>query len=578
MKTVKNKIKKGMTLLLAVTLLLAMGLTAHGEDSGGSGSTKNGFNAEAKKGSLILDIPGKKTSSQFSVYQVLTATADKGQEVYEYTYTDSFKSLGEGPSPTLPIGQITGATDGPKNPDNSYKIDTDTVDKAAAELEKHVKTNSGITATATISNSNKTASSLPLGYYLILETTITAGQKQTKPMLVAIPSVTKNASTGIYEYNYNVSVTLKDQSLKTEKKIVVDRNNKADTIAKQVGEEVTFEIVQDVPKYDDTHKKITFKVVDTMSKGLTFRKVTSVKADGKELTNEETKNKYGFEKTLNNGITTLTFDFSDHTKDPSKPGDDYYDSVKDADKVTITYTARLNKDASFGVTGNSNKVYAEFGDGSVNSGEPTNGASVYTINYAGVVEIRKVGEPADPSGIAPELKDVKFTIYKESGKVKGFDEDDKETQVVTYTRNEKTDITDTPNQNLSSTDTTGADGIARFAGLGDGTYYIKETSAPNPYVLLKEPITVKVEATLPKSVTNGDETVSEYTYTVSGKGVKETELILDGTGKVTFTVENKKGFVLPTTGGMGTYLFTIGGALLILAAVVLILRSRKKTN
>lgn len=571
MKTVKNKIKKGMTLLLAVTLLLAMGLTAHGADPGGTGSTTTEFDSGAAKGSLTLTIPPTKTSSQFSVYQVLEATAATGQEVYEYKYTEGFESL---ENAALPIDQITGATDGP----NGYNIDTDTVDKAAAVLENYVKTKDNIKATEIISSTNITASNLPLGYYLILETKITEGQKQTKPMLVAIPSVTKNANTGIYEYNYDVSVTLKDQSLTTEKKIVVNQNKKADTIAKQVGEEVTFEIVQDVPKYDDTHKTITFNVVDTMSKGLTFDKVVSVKADETALDYNDPTKQYEFKKTKNqDGTTTLTFDFSDHTEDSPTAGNDYYDSVKNANTVTITYTARLNKDASFGVNGNSNEVYAEFGDGSVNSDEPTNGASVYTINYAGVVEIRKVGEPADPSGNAPELKDVKFTIYKESGKVEGFDEDDKEAQVVTYTRNEKTDITDTPNQNLSSTDTTGADGIARFAGLGDGTYYIKETSAPNPYILLKKPITVKVEATLPESVMNGKETVTKYTYEVSGDGVVQGSATTDD-GKVTFTVENKKGFVLPTTGGMGTYLFTIGGALLILAAVVLILRSRKKTN
>lgn len=567
MKTVKNKIKKGMTLLLAVTLLLAMGLTAHGADPGGAGSTTTGFDSTATTGTLTLNIPSTKKSSQFSVYQVLEATAATGQEVYEYKYTEGFESLEYA---GLPINQITEAMDGPKNTDG-YKIDTTTVDKEAAVLENYVKTNNNINATETISSSSETASDLPLGYYLILETAITEGQKQTKPMLVAIPSVTKNEESGIYEYNYNVSVMLKDQQLTTEKKIVVDQDNKADTIAKQVGEEVTFEIVQDVPKYDDTHKTITFKVVDTMSKGLELVDVPSVKADNKKLTYEEGKEQYEFtEKPNPDGTTTLTFDFSDHTKS----GPDYYNSVKDAGKVTITYTAKLNKDASFGETGNSNEVYAEFGDGSVDDGKPTNGASDYTINYAGVVQIEKVGEPA--SGKASALKDVEFTIYKESGNTEGFDKNDKEARVVTYTRDTNNKITTIPNGELLSKDTTGADGIARFAGLGAGTYYIKETSAPNPYILLKEPIEVVVTMEEPPSVSLGTENAI-FEYKVSGSGVKG-NATTDADGKVIFTVENEKGFVLPTTGGMGTYLFTIGGALLILAAVVLILRSRKKTN
>lgn len=571
MKTVKNKIKKGMTLLLAVTLLLAMGLTAHGADSGGAGSKTTGFNAQVEKGSLTLTSSNvKKGNSMFTAYQVLEVVkpATGTQSVYEYKYTDTFLKFAKTPgNPT--VEKLAEMASG--SPD--YKIKADTVDEVAAKLENYVKT-SDSSITGTEIKVGTPASSLPLGYYLILETTITAGQKQTKPMLVAIPSVTKNASTGIYEYNYSVSVTLKDQSLTTEKKIVVDRNNKADTIAKQVGEEVTFEIVQDVPKYDDTHKKITFKVVDTMSKGLEFVAVKSVLAGGQTLTEGAEENGYEYTKDLATGKTTLTFDFSDHSND-TLPGKDYYDSVKNADQVTITYTAKLNKDALFDVTGNSNEVHAEFGDGSVDNSKTTSGASDYTINYAGVVEIKKVGETST-SGDAPVLKDVKFTIYKESGNIDGFDENDKETQVVTYTR-DNNKITTTPNENLSSTDTTGADGIARFAGLGDGTYYIKETSAPNPYILLEEPIKVVVTMTPSTSVSQGTENAT-FSYAVSGDGVKETQLTPDDTGKVTFTVENKKGFVLPTTGGMGTYLFTIGGALLILAAVVLILRSRKKTN
>lgn len=577
MKTVKNKIKKGMTLLLAVTLLLAMGLTAHGADSGGAGNNTTGFKPEAEKGSLTLTAKDgvTKSSSKFTAYQVLEVEkpATGTQSVYEYKYTDEFsKFVGTPGSPT--VEELAAKESGTLD----YKITADTVDAVAAELENYVKT-SVPSIKGTEIKVDTPVSNLSLGYYLILETTITAGQKQTKPMLVAIPSVTKNASTDIYEYNYNVSVTLKDQPLRTEKKIV-GQNKEVDTIAKQVGEEVTFKIVQDVPKYDDTHKKITFKVVDTMSEGLTLDKVVSVKADETALDYNDSTKQYEFKETKNqDGTTTLTFDFSDHTEDSPTAGNDYYDSVKNANTVTITYTARLNKDALFGVNGNSNKVYAEFGDGSVDDGRPTSGASDYTINYAGEVEIRKVGEPADSSETESVLKDVEFTIYKESGEASsGFNErQDTAVNVVTYQRGKQDNqITTNPNEELSSKDKTGADGIARFAGLGAGTYYIKETSAPNPYILLEEPIKVVVKMSQPTSVSQGTEEAT-FEYVVSGDGVKD-NITTNTNGKVSFTVENKKGFVLPTTGGMGTYLFTIGGALLILAAVVLILRSRKKTN
>ena len=42
------------------------------------------------------------------------------------------------------------------------------------------------------------------------------------------------------------------------------------------------------------------------------------------------------------------------------------------------------------------------------------------------------------------------------------------------------------------------------------------------------------------------------------------------------TVDNKKGFTMPTTGGMGTYIFTIGGLVVMAGAVLLLVSSKKK--
>ena len=49
-------------------------------------------------------------------------------------------------------------------------------------------------------------------------------------------------------------------------------------------------------------------------------------------------------------------------------------------------------------------------------------------------------------------------------------------------------------------------------------------------------------------------------------------------GTVKLNVLNKKGFDLPTTGGMGTWLFTIGGLVLMAGAGVLLAKGRKSTE
>ena len=43
-------------------------------------------------------------------------------------------------------------------------------------------------------------------------------------------------------------------------------------------------------------------------------------------------------------------------------------------------------------------------------------------------------------------------------------------------------------------------------------------------------------------------------------------------------IGNKQGFNLPTTGGAGTWMFTIGGLVLMAGAVVVFISSRKKAK
>jgi fimbrial isopeptide formation D2 family protein/LPXTG-motif cell wall-anchored protein len=101
--------------------------------------------------------------------------------------------------------------------------------------------------------------------------------------------------------------------------------------------------------------------------------------------------------------------------------------------------------------------------------------------------------------------------------------------------------------------TSGADGIALFMGLpyvagstAYKTYYLVETTAPQGYNLL----------TAPQSIVFNDQVI-EHTYYLG--------------------VVNTKGFTLPSTGGMGSIIFTVVGIAIIGTAVIVAL-SRKRKN
>ena len=92
---------------------------------------------------------------------------------------------------------------------------------------------------------------------------------------------------------------------------------------------------------------------------------------------------------------------------------------------------------------------------------------------------------------------------------------------------------------------TDANGCALFYGLAYGTYYLIETEAPEGYNLLTEPVEVVV----------GTAThLEEHAVLVT----------------------NSAQFRLPETGGIGTMLFTLGGAGILSAAALVLLGGKKK--
>ena len=130
-------------------------------------------------------------------------------------------------------------------------------------------------------------------------------------------------------------------------------------------------------------------------------------------------------------------------------------------------------------------------------------------------------------------------------------------------------------------------GIVKFDGLGAGTYTIKETTIPAGYNGIPDfTVTLTFDNTdgdrdTENNSTDADALVWKATSNISGSDAAITE-IDSNNDKVVDTfqieVENKSGSTLPSTGGIGTTLFYIGGGILVVLAVVMLVTKRRMSS
>ena len=135
-------------------------------------------------------------------------------------------------------------------------------------------------------------------------------------------------------------------------------------------------------------------------------------------------------------------------------------------------------------------------------------------------------------------------------------------------------ITDATGYVKADSDDTGASTVLTIngkdninvRGLAAGTYYLVEKTTADGYNLLTDPVEVKITDT-----TTGTQPSITPSHTVSYKIGSGSET----TGTV--TVENQKGGVLPSTGGIGTTIFYILGALLVVGCGIILIARRRSS-
>lgn len=298
-----------------------------------------------------------------------------------------------------------------------------------------------------------------------------------------------------------------------------------------IGDEVPYLLTAALPDNVSDYTSYTLRFVDTMSRGLTYVKDSAeVFVNGKFAGKVEPSNDaYTGAEDKYEGGTVLTWDLGDIKAAPYNAGDNAV--------ITIKYNATLNENAVMGSDGNPNKMHIEFsnnpnGEGMGETPDDTN------IVFTYKVVVNKVDEDREP------LAGAEFTLEKQSS-------DESWTTIDRLTISE--------NQATFS-----------FTGLDDGTYRLSETKTPDGYNTI-DPIIF--------TITAEHEILSDDPRLTSLNGNSATgEITFEATpedGSLTTDVVNKSGAELPETGGMGTTIFYVLGAILVLGAGVLLIARRR---
>lgn len=573
----KKLVSRFMAVLMAMTMILSMSMTV--------------FAAEAPKGTLTVNntVAGK----TLDLYQIFTATKNEAGNV-AYTlnsaYDGFFQSKIEGAS-TLTGEALSEKAYAYVKEQVGINGGADTAKTFAKDMLGWIlDSNNNITATkeVTTTATSTVVSGLAYGYYLVYPKgatdTSTAPGNQTYTSAASLVSITAETATINMKSNYptvdkklvstqtpgNNSITVNgilNPSWESIHQGVLgedDENDFEDGIAPHggtdekkagnfgIGDTVTYQLTSKVPDMTG-YNSYTFKFTDTLSKGLDLKAILSVKVGNTELKAGKTgNNTYLPTYTTNgNGTHTLTISFNE-----------FYNSFKNrtGETITVVYTATLNKDAVIGMNPNTNKAVVEYSNDPKSDGTGTSEPSIVKVHTFDFTIFKYYLKDQKNQNDKTALAGAEFELYKANTEGTAADTNakiniiDENNGVYRQATPEEASASGFTSAKIVSDD----DGKVLVKGLKAGTYYLKETKAPDGYNKLLSDI--KIEITAKYNDATGELESYSVIYTYNGNSTTVTN-----NDKVTspeVPVENKTGAQLPSTGSKGALMVTLAGIVL----------------
>ncbi len=584
-----KKMKKILGLVLAMAMVLGMSVTALADENDQQGQTPA---APATNSTTITGKPSADDKADVTIKNVeanATVTAYRiVNPVYDANSAEGFKGyesakVGEGDAAISIVATATAPT---AEEITDVAADSSVLTALTSEsgfTQGEVKT----TGDADEKGKADYTAKLGAGYWLVL---ITGTADVYNPMLVGVYYANASGDNntlegGILDSNSSFTINGVDVYAKSTKpsvdKKIVDKNGNATTDFDVATEEtVYFQIDTVIPSYSEEYENATVKVKDELSEGLTLNQDSvKVYVDNTEITGEAIEKTYEITKAANGFTITFKKDYilSDEGRKTVRNVVVKYDATLDKDKAGINFDPNTNK-ATLTYT---NKP------GTDANGEPyTNETEDITYTYTFGIDVRPYGDSdATWNTITKEL--LKGEVVSET--VNGVTT----TKIVPLGGAEFELKNTATNKVYTSTSSNEEEtkGYLSFKGLDAGSYTLKETKAPEGFSLNTKEYAVEISANY-----NEDGTLKDYTITIDGvsttykatydenktvTGIQTETQKEDGTTVteiITTEIPNTRLSSLPSTGGIGTTIFTIGGCAIMIIAAGLYFVSRRKSG
>ena len=568
----KKLVSRFMAVLMAMTMILSMSMTAFAAED-----------ATRLTGTGKLTVNNTVEGKTLDLYQIFTAT--KSGENVAYTLNSAYEGFFKNNTRIPGSESLTGEALSEKAYEYvKTQVGEDGkngVNFAKAMLTWILSNTSTVDAThktVTTATGSTEIANLAYGYYVVYplgatDTSAAPGTGQDYTSVASLVSVTDTNATVNMKSNYptvdkkiipaqsgsglTVGAIVNPSWEGNHQMELDDENESEDTIAPHgaadekkagdfaIGDTVTYQLTSKVPDMTG-YNSYTFKFTDTLSKGLDLKAILSVKVGDTELKAGKTgDNTYLPTYTTNdNGTHTLTISFND-----------FYNNFKNrtGETITVVYTATLNKDAVIGMNPNTNKAVVEYSNDPKSGGTGKSEPSIVDVHTFDFTIFKYYLNGADKTGLAK----AEFELYKANGEVAGDKVNIKKVTDGEY--RVATPEEATAESFKSDVIVSGNNGKVLVKGLDAGTYYLRETKAPEGYNKLLSDIKVEIKA-------NYDETTGKLTsysvdYTYNGTKTTGTE-IKDTTTSPEVPVENKTGAQLPSTGSKGALMVTLAGIVL----------------